>query len=236
MTTIALLLGDEYVSRYLFSFLFIREIESLGLTCSYLQKRVSGLKRVQICRQYPSLFNRQPLFQLYFEESNRSKQRHQQGIQRRLYSFLQQTQCPLYHGLAGRLFGTGYLYNLDNGEWIYNMNSNTFEIDWVDTVSSEEEEYESDASYDDLQEFQDIHEQRRYYALNDQTHESTEELGPLLSLKELQVYAELAVNKWNDLGEALRIRDALAKLCLEFETHTQDDSLVYQGAFPVLIH
>ncbi|OQR81244.1 hypothetical protein ACHHYP_16606 [Achlya hypogyna] len=235
MASIAVLVGDDFLCRYLMEFLRIVDLEALGLTCVYLQAKVTGVLRVQVRRQYPRVLTRQPVFRLR-NTSHRHKRRLQQSLQRRLDSFLQRSASPLFHGLAGRLGGTGYLFHDDGGEWIFNPHTDMFDIDWVDSISSVGDYASDDESSDGVS-------PRRYAAMPEDPidaipmgSDDTNDHPAYFTREALSARAEASVVNWQHLADALSIHATLLQLCIEFETHCTDDSLVVQGAFPFILY
>ncbi|EQC31197.1 hypothetical protein SDRG_11121 [Saprolegnia diclina VS20] len=240
MASIAVVLGDDFVSAHLMDFVFARDLEALGLTCTYLQRRVSAVLRVRVRRQYPHVFDRQPIFRLRpptaHSAIHRPKRRVRHRHQRRLYSFFQHSQNPIFHGLLGRLSGTGHLFNADRGGWVFNPETETFEIDWVDSTSSLGDAYDSDDSVDAS---------RRYTTLDDNDRsrdsddaEALDSDGPSsMTSQRLAEHAEASVgSNWQPLADALAVHALFQQLCADLEATFDDESLVVQGAFPILLH
>ncbi|KDO31087.1 hypothetical protein SPRG_22128 [Saprolegnia parasitica CBS 223.65] len=235
MASIAGVLGDDFVSAYLMDFLFATDLEALGLTCKYLQRKVSALLRVRVRRQYPDVFGRQPIFRLPPAQStiHRPKRRLRHRHQRCLYSFFQHSQNPIFHGLLGRLSGTGHLFHADRGGWVFNPETETFEIDWVDSTSSLGDAYDSDDSVDVP---------RRYATLDDNDDDDNDpdamdRDGPSsMTSQRLAELAEASIgNDWQPLADALAVHAVFKQLCADLEANLDDDALVVQGAFPILL-
>ncbi|OQR88245.1 hypothetical protein THRCLA_22896 [Thraustotheca clavata] len=120
----------------------------------------------RLSRQFPTLFHRQPLLRYCFDKYDNCGAYSRLSQQQRLYSLLEFSQ---WLGMAGRLVGTGYIYQLDNGELAYNINTNTFEKEHLD--------YEINSKGEDDEP-----------VLDHSPKESTR-----LFLRQLEEYAEVAV-------------------------------------------
>jgi hypothetical protein len=219
-------------------FLFTKELEILGMTCRYLQFKVASVPKVKCRRRFPSMYTRTPLFQLptsspyaIMRRARLRQKRQHQSMQHQFYTFLQKyTKCPFFHGLAGRLFQNGYLFQDDQGDWVYSMQTETFNIQWMDTTSNIESSDDDDVEDDRTS-------PRLYHARLDEPPSSCNVASSscLIANKALAEAAEVSVLDWTVLYRAMCIQESLRAMCDGFMKDSPEEPLVLQGAFPVLI-